>query len=85
MTDAQTRLEYMALLNEVFCSVFDDDDIAITEETTADNIKEWDSMMHITLVISVEQKFNMRMKAAEVGKLANVGALIDILIERASS
>ncbi len=83
MSADDLRAEFLQRLNTVFCDVFEDDDIVITEETTAEDIDEWDSLMHITLVISVESEFGMKMKAAEVGKLANVGALIDILVERA--
>ena len=69
-------------LTAVFRDVFDEDDIVINDETTADDIEDWDSLMHITLVLSVEKEFDLRLKAAEVGKLANVGALLDIMVER---
>ena len=84
MTDKRGRAEFLKRLNTVFCDVFEDDDIVITEETTAEDIEEWDSLMHITLVISAEQEFGMRMRASEVGKMANVGAFLDILIVRAA-
>ena len=77
------RTELLQRLNTVFCEVFGDNDIVITDETTAEDIEEWDSFMHITLVVSVEAEFGVKVKAAEIGKLADVGALLDILIERA--
>lgn len=71
-------------LNRVFQEVFDDDDIRIFEEMTAKDLEEWDSLMHITLVISVEKEFGVVMNAAEVGGLANVGAMIELLMARAT-
>ena len=82
MSDADLRSDLLARLTAIFRDVFDDDDIVIQEETTADDIEDWDSLMHITLVLSVEKEFDMRLMAAEVGKLANVGALIDIMVAR---
>lgn len=69
-------------LNSVFQDIFDDDDISIVEETTSDDIEEWDSLMHITLVVSIEKEFGLKLNAAEVGGLTNVGAMIDLLLER---
>jgi len=70
-------------LNEVFRSVFDDEDITIFDDMTAKDLDEWDSLAHITLVLAVEKEFDVRLKAAEVGALANVGAMIQLLMGRA--
>jgi acyl carrier protein len=69
-------------LNSVFCSVFNDDSIKISESTSARDIEEWDSLMHITLIVNVEKEFGVRLKSAEVGKLKNVGELLKILEQR---
>jgi acyl carrier protein len=83
MEAEERRASILQRLNVVFRDVFEDDDIVVNDETTAEDVEEWDSLMHITLVISVENEFDIKMKAAEIGKLANVGALVDILMERA--
>lgn len=70
-------------LQQVFRNVFDNDDIVLTDATTAKDIPEWDSLMHISLVVAVEKEFKVRLNAAEVGKLSNVGAMITLLCERA--
>ena len=82
MSDGASRDALLERLNLVFHDVFDDDSIVIGEDTTAEYIDDWDSLMHITLVLAVESEFDIRLKAAEVGKLENVGALLDILQER---
>lgn len=66
-------------LNRVFQEVFDDDEIKITEGTTADDIEDWDSLMHITLVVAIEKEFSIRLNAAEVGKLKNVGEMLKLI------
>ena len=80
---SQIRERLRERLNEVFKEVFDDDDIQIFDEMTADDIEEWDSLMHINLVLAVEKEFNLRLKAAEIGELENVGRMLDLLEERA--
>jgi acyl carrier protein len=70
-------------LNTVFCEVFDDDTIEIFDAMTAEDLDEWDSLSHITLVLAVEREFKIKLKAAEVGSLENVGEMIKLLRERA--
>ncbi len=69
-------------LNEVFADVFDLDGITITRETTANDIEEWDSLEHITLISAVESTFKMKFKMKEVSTMKNVGEMIDIIAER---
>ena len=41
-------------LNRVFREVFDDETIRVTPKTTADDIDDWDSLEHLTLISAVE-------------------------------
>ena len=68
-------------LNNIFQDVFDDEKIEIFEEMTAEDIDEWDSLMHVTLVLAVEKEFDIRLNASEIGKLQNVGTML-ILLEK---
>ena len=69
-------------LNEIFCEVFDEKDIKIFDSMTADDLEAWDSVNHITLVLAIEKAFNIRLKAAEVGNLSNVGEMLALLERR---
>lgn len=69
-------------LNKVFSEVFDDD-ISVTCDTVADDIEDWDSMMHITLVGAVEDEFGIRFKMGEVSTMKNVGEMAQIIASRA--
>ena len=70
-------------LNHLFRDIFDDDDIAVTDTTVAADIDGWDSLAHITLILGVEREFHIKMTAAEVGSLKNVGQMIDVIVARA--
>lgn len=71
-------------LNGIFREVFDDDTIEISDNMTAKDIAEWDSLNHIILVVAVEKEFGLKLNAAEVGKLENVGAMLTLLEDRAT-
>ncbi len=69
-------------LNGVFRNVFDDDSITVNEDTTADDIEDWDSLNHITLVDAVESEFGVRFTMGEVSGMKNVGEMAKIIKER---
>lgn len=66
-------------LLEVFQDVFDDDDLAITRETSADSLDAWDSMIHVSLMLSVEKQFGIKFNTTELEALKNVGELVDLI------
>ena len=74
------RQEVFKRLNEIFQDIFDDEELVVTDETCADDVEDWDSLRHITLISAVEMKFAMK----EVLEMENVGAMADILMERAT-
>lgn len=63
-------------LNQVFCTVFDDELIEISPEMTANDIDGWDSLTHINLVIAVENRFDIVFSQEEILGFKNVGDLL---------
>ncbi len=70
-------------LNDVFRDVFDDDSINVNPKTTADDIEDWDSLEHITLISAVEREFKMKFKMGEISGMKNVGEMASIIAARA--
>ena len=71
-------------LNNVFRDIFDDESIVVNENTTANDIEDWDSLEHINLVVAVEQEFGMKFNMNEVTSMKNVGEMASIILERAT-
>ena len=77
------RTEVARRLAEVFQETFDDPGLEIRDSMTAADVDEWDSLQHIVLVLAVEREFRIRLNPAEVGKLENVGRMVDLLQTKA--
>ena len=77
-----TREEIFKNLNEVFRDVFDDEEITVDENTTSNDIEDWDSLEHINLIVAVEKKFGMKFSMGEVTTMKNVGEMADIISSR---
>ena len=74
--------EIIERLDDVFRDVFDDDTLEVDENTTADDIEDWDSIEHITLIGAVEDEFKMRFKMGEGSGMKDVGEMIGIIEQR---
>jgi acyl carrier protein len=76
-------------LQEVFRRVFDDDDLTISDSTSADDIDGWDSMAHINLIIAIEKQFKIKFQAVEIATLARrgqtIGSMMEILAAKTGS
>lgn len=77
-----TREEVYETLNGVFQDVFDDESIMVNDETTSDDIEDWDSLEHINLIAAVEQEFGMKFNMGQVVSMKNVGEMVDIILSR---
>jgi len=75
-------MEKSQILDEVqaiFREVLDNEEIVLANETTADNIEEWDSLTHIQLIVAIEKHFKIRFTSREILSWQNVGEMIDCI------
>ena len=77
-----TRDEVYETLNGVFQDVFDDESIEVNDETTSDDIEDWDSLEHINLIAAVEQEFGVKFNMGQVVSMKNVGEMVDIILSQ---
>lgn len=70
-------MELQDRLNRIFREVFDDDDINIAPEMTANDIDGWDSLSHVNLIVAIEIHFNIRFSQKELLTFKNVGDLLN--------
>ena len=75
-----SRDDILAEIRGVMADVFDlDDGGDVTEDTTANDIEEWDSLSHIRLIVAVERKFKVKFTNSEIESLKRVGDLVALV------
>jgi acyl carrier protein len=75
-----TREEVLAKVNDIFHEVFDDDSIVVVESTTSEDVEDWDSLMHITLISEVQSEFGFKFQMKDVVGMKDVGEMLDIIM-----
>jgi len=63
-------------LAEVFREVFKDKALEIKPETTANDVDGWDSFAHVTLILAIETRFNIKFALKELMSFKKVGDMI---------
>lgn len=76
------RNEVLDRVQEIFRDVLDDDEIVLTDQTTADDVDDWDSLSHIQLIVAVEKAFHVKFTSKEILSWKNVGELVDSILTR---
>lgn len=71
-------------LQNLFREVFQDDGLSINRHTSANDIDDWDSLMHVNLIVNVEKSFDVRFSSSEVAKLNDVEELAGLIIQKQS-
>jgi acyl carrier protein len=75
------QAEVIARLQTVFDTIFLEP-VLLTPALSAKDVPEWDSLIHISLVVMVEKEFSVRFRVGEVETTKNVGEFADLIIKR---
>jgi len=73
------RAGILSKISETLANILDEDELTLTEATTADDVDEWDSLNHVKLMIALEADFGIRFATSEITAPNNVGELIDLI------
>ncbi|MBP7284592.1 MAG: acyl carrier protein [Leptospiraceae bacterium] len=79
-----TRETIIEELTQIFRDLFDNDKITLFDEMTAKDVKGWDSLNHINLIVATEKKFKIKFTTKEIQNLPNVGKYLDLVQKKLS-
>lgn len=71
------RETILAKVQEIFRDILDEDEIELKDNTTANDVDDWDSLTHIQLVVAIEKAFKIKFTSKEILSWKNVGEMID--------
>jgi acyl carrier protein len=68
---------------EVMSSVLEVEVTSLNEDSSIDNIENWDSIRHLNLILALEEEFSITIPDEEVGDLVNY-KLIELIVNEQS-
>jgi acyl carrier protein len=69
----------MEPVQEVFKSVFEDDNLVVEPHTTANDVPGWDSFTHMSLIVALEKRFKIKFALIDLQQMKNVGEMIALI------
>ena len=69
-------------LTEIFNDVFMRDDMSLTPQLSASDVAGWDSFKQIGIMVSVEERFGIKLNTREIDGLRNVGDLAEVIAKK---
>lgn len=67
-------------ITPVFQRVFDDPDLTLSANLTANDVPLWDSLNHIVLVVELEDLTGLTFTTDQLAGLTNVGDFVDLIV-----
>jgi acyl carrier protein len=72
MTDEEILSVFNGLLRQLLL----DDSIVLSMDTRRQDVPNWDSLNYINFMVSVEMKFGVKFKIADIESFEDVGAIV---------
>lgn len=72
-------METIKRIEKVFQNVFKDKNIKISENTTANDIPAWDSLMHMIVISEIEEEFGLNFSFNEAGDFKSIGDIVNCI------
>lgn len=69
-------------LCEIVRDVIGDENVVLTETTTAQDVEGWDSLAHINIMVAVESQYGVSFTSDELSGFRDLGELQDLLRQR---
>ncbi|MFZ2007909.1 MAG: acyl carrier protein [Stellaceae bacterium] len=69
-------------VSKVFAEVLGLSAEQITDDTSPDNTPQWDSMAAMSLVVAIEDEFDVRLSTAEIVSMRNVAIVKKVLASK---
>ena len=75
-------------LKNILQQVLDQEIELLTDDMSAADFPDWDSLAHLNIVVAIERAFKIRFAAAEISKLKqpgqNIGSFLGLIAQKSS-
>lgn len=76
------RNKTLKQVNAIFCDVLNNEKIVLTDNTTANDLEDWDSLTHIIIVVAIERHFKIKFVSKEILSWQNVGEMANAIEDK---
>lgn len=82
MNDQEKSEFIWTTLTDIFRDLFEQDDLTLIPNMTADSLAGWDSFRHVEILIEVQDIFGVHFSSREIDTLDSVGDLAQLIASK---
>jgi acyl carrier protein len=76
-----SETELYERIARAFSQVFDEMPPRIGPATDSNDIPEWDSVSHVSVVLALESEFGVKFTSAEIEAMRSVGKIAELILQ----
>jgi acyl carrier protein len=76
--------EIIAKITEIMRETFSTPTLVISPEMTAKDVKGWDSMKNIWLIVAIEESFDIKLTTSEVIRVETIADYVTLIQDKIS-
>lgn len=76
------KKDILEKVQTIFRDILDNEDIVLSEMTTANDIEEWDSLSHIQLIVAIEKAFGIKFTSYEVNSWIDMEEMLECIMKK---
>jgi len=69
-------------LKQIMSNIFEINEDEVTDESSIDNVENWDSLRHLDLILSIEETFNVSVSEEEMVEMISFADIKHILRDK---
>ena len=74
-----SKEEILEKVTQIIREEFEDEGIEVSFDTTAADVKGWDSLAHLSLMHEIEGEFEIKFTMGEIQGFKNVGEVVEAI------
>ena len=71
--------QIISILQKIFDDIFIISKVKVNSKLSAKQVKEWDSLNQINILMAIEKEFKIKFNIKEIQSMHNVGDTIDLI------
>jgi len=76
------KSQILSKVQEIFRDVMDNETVVLTDNTSALDVEEWDSMSYLRLIFAIEKNFKIKFNTAEFTSWKNIGEMVNAITSK---
>ncbi len=73
------RDQITLIVQDIIRDILDNDSLIISDAMIAQDVDNWDSLAHISIITAIEKQLNIRFNISEIESMDNIGTTIHLI------